>query len=529
MEMAFGGEIPDVRIHADGRAGEISRALGARAFTLGPDIFFGHGEFRPGTPTGRRLLAHELAHTVQQRPGRMVRRQEGSLTVPAGKKPEYRPDLDIRLGKSSGAGTIVRVSKATTLYKVLTSDGANNKRGVPSGEMFPATSRFVAKEQSIGTAMPGDLAINVGDWLEPSVPSAYCPMYGVGPLPPTARKPQMGESVMSFKGEQFGAVAAAAVVQSTAEKAGAHHFTAEKGDLFPPGHPKIEDIKQGELADCGLLAAIGSIMNLNPTFPVDIMNGSGTKVTVKLWDIVLKGTGKEYVEKYVTVDRSSARLKDDSDAFAQGALWVKMLEKAYVAAGYLAQSKAITNLYTYASLEQMNLDIALGHLLGSASKTTEFSALAKVLPPGAAPGAEKYPARRTGYEPAETKIWTDAKDAIDARKVVVIETRTQVTRKAGATGFSGGEQVSKGLVGGHAYSVLSTSKSGGGELFLKLRNPWAWYGAKYDTTSGSPKLVENTPYPPPPTGPAINRPEFWIDVRDVMRRFSKMTITDKSV
>jgi hypothetical protein len=530
MEGGFGAAIPNVRIHTDERAARVSRDLGARAFTTGLDIFFGHGEFRPGTNAGRRLLAHELAHTVQQQPGRTVRRQEGSLTVPADKKPEYRSDLDIRLGKSSGAGTIVRVSRATTLYKVLMSDGTNNTKGIPADNLFPATPKFVPKEAKIGTAMPGDLAVSVGDWLEPAVPAAYCPMYGVGPLPKTARKPQMGESVMSFKGEPYGAIDAAAVVLSTDDKPGTSRFAAETGDLFPPGHPKLEDIKQGELADCGLLAAIGSIMNVKPAFPVDIMKGSGATVTVKLFDIVLKDTGKQFVEKYVTVQRSSVRRPDTTDAFAQGALWVKILEKAYVAAGFLAQSKAITNLYSYASLEQMNIDIALGHLIGVASTTTEFAALGKAVPPGAAPGAPAaYPARGTAYDPAETKIWDDVKKAIDARKVVVIETRDKVTKKAGATGFSGGEQVSKGLVGGHAYSVLKTSRSPSGALFLQLRNPWAWYGAEYDTSTGRPKLVENTPYPPPPTGPATNLPVFWIDVRDVMRRFAKMTITDKPI
>jgi hypothetical protein len=56
-----------VRIHADERAARSARALGARAYTIGPDIVFGGGTFAPQTPAGRRLLAHELAHVVQQR------------------------------------------------------------------------------------------------------------------------------------------------------------------------------------------------------------------------------------------------------------------------------------------------------------------------------------------------------------------------------------------------------------------------------------------------------------------------------
>jgi Domain of unknown function (DUF4157) len=57
----------NVRVHADERAAESARALGARAYTIGSDIVFGGGTFAPQTPAGRRLLAHELAHVVQQR------------------------------------------------------------------------------------------------------------------------------------------------------------------------------------------------------------------------------------------------------------------------------------------------------------------------------------------------------------------------------------------------------------------------------------------------------------------------------
>jgi hypothetical protein len=66
MERALGHSFAAVRVHDDPRAAELSRELSARAFTLGPHIAFGAGEHRPGTPEGDALLAHELAHVVQQ-------------------------------------------------------------------------------------------------------------------------------------------------------------------------------------------------------------------------------------------------------------------------------------------------------------------------------------------------------------------------------------------------------------------------------------------------------------------------------
>jgi hypothetical protein len=64
---ALGDSFADVRIHADDHAASLSRAVSARAFTVGRDIFFGTGEYRPETADGRELLTHELAHVVQQR------------------------------------------------------------------------------------------------------------------------------------------------------------------------------------------------------------------------------------------------------------------------------------------------------------------------------------------------------------------------------------------------------------------------------------------------------------------------------
>jgi hypothetical protein len=66
MEGAFGRDLGTVRTHTDAEAGRASDALGARAFTVGQDIYFARGEYQPGTAGGDRLLAHELTHTIQQ-------------------------------------------------------------------------------------------------------------------------------------------------------------------------------------------------------------------------------------------------------------------------------------------------------------------------------------------------------------------------------------------------------------------------------------------------------------------------------
>ena len=64
---ALGDSLSDVRVHTDDAAAALARSVSARAFTVGNDIFFGPGEYRPATPAGRELLTHELVHVVQQR------------------------------------------------------------------------------------------------------------------------------------------------------------------------------------------------------------------------------------------------------------------------------------------------------------------------------------------------------------------------------------------------------------------------------------------------------------------------------
>jgi hypothetical protein len=67
FEPRMGANLGPVRIHADAQAARLSADLAARAFTVGSDVYFGGGEYRPGEGEGRRLIAHELTHVLQQR------------------------------------------------------------------------------------------------------------------------------------------------------------------------------------------------------------------------------------------------------------------------------------------------------------------------------------------------------------------------------------------------------------------------------------------------------------------------------
>lgn len=66
MEPRFGQDFSKVRLHTDARASESAWALNAVAYTVGRNVVFAAGQYSPGTSEGRRLIAHELTHVLQQ-------------------------------------------------------------------------------------------------------------------------------------------------------------------------------------------------------------------------------------------------------------------------------------------------------------------------------------------------------------------------------------------------------------------------------------------------------------------------------
>jgi hypothetical protein len=97
FERRLGHDLSGVRVHHNAGAAGLARSVNARAFTVGRDIVFGAGEYQPQSSPGRRLLAHELAHVVQQSAGAtMLQRMAPCPThlaasdpVPSGWKPYY--------------------------------------------------------------------------------------------------------------------------------------------------------------------------------------------------------------------------------------------------------------------------------------------------------------------------------------------------------------------------------------------------------------------------------------------------------
>ncbi len=75
FEPRFGRDLAHVRLHTGSGAAQAARGIGARAYTLRNHIAFGAGQYQPSSHEGRRLIAHELTHTLQQ--GAVIRRDQG--------------------------------------------------------------------------------------------------------------------------------------------------------------------------------------------------------------------------------------------------------------------------------------------------------------------------------------------------------------------------------------------------------------------------------------------------------------------
>jgi hypothetical protein len=139
FEPRFGSDFGGVRIHADAAAADLAGSLKARAFTLGGAIVFGRGEYAPGSTSGRRLLAHELTHAVQQGAARPAR--DRGAAPPARHEPApgrlRRLEGEVESAQFLQAGW-TEIHELGIVYKQgpLSEGGGANLRETPGGTVL---------------------------------------------------------------------------------------------------------------------------------------------------------------------------------------------------------------------------------------------------------------------------------------------------------------------------------------------------------------------------------------------------------
>jgi hypothetical protein len=136
FERSYAHDLSQVRIHHDAQAAASARAVDAHAYTVGQDIVFAEGEYTPHTETGRHLLAHELAHTIQQR----GLQRSSEIVVPTGaedvrleQEAEAAADRIVRgdpaavHGTGASAPRLSRAAKKAKRVQIMLDDGGTRQ------------------------------------------------------------------------------------------------------------------------------------------------------------------------------------------------------------------------------------------------------------------------------------------------------------------------------------------------------------------------------------------------------------------
>ncbi|MBK7078795.1 MAG: DUF4157 domain-containing protein [Myxococcales bacterium] len=124
FEGSLGADLSSVRVHTGGESQEAAHAVGAKAYTVGNDIHFAAGRYQPDDPFGMHLLAHEVAHTVQQSGGAQRRQNKLEVSTPqdsAEHEADLAADAMVRgeaATVSGGNGQVHRRPESHTMFKM---------------------------------------------------------------------------------------------------------------------------------------------------------------------------------------------------------------------------------------------------------------------------------------------------------------------------------------------------------------------------------------------------------------------------
>lgn len=181
FEPRFGQDFGRVRVNTGGAAESASRSLGAAAFTYGTEVFFGAGQYRPDTPAGLGLLAHELAHVTQQLDGRVSRRLIQRATIPYGQISWSDFQSQTRPPEAGAANSNVGAVIQTKFDLIPTYSGTSSatslRRKCGSGRGRDVEVEALIVPEAVDFTKPEAVMVQENSWAQPrfSTPVAdYC-------------------------------------------------------------------------------------------------------------------------------------------------------------------------------------------------------------------------------------------------------------------------------------------------------------------------------------------------------------------
>lgn len=149
FEQRFGYDFSQVRVHTGDQAARTANAINARAFTIGSDIMFQRGEYKPDTVEGKKLLAHELTHVIQQGAG--------------------KPTLDFKLSFTS-----IQTLPMTTLNDKFESEAENAAYVLTRGGLLHEKNFLRMDRKTIALSGGGCTSQKVGYWVAVGAAAAAC-------------------------------------------------------------------------------------------------------------------------------------------------------------------------------------------------------------------------------------------------------------------------------------------------------------------------------------------------------------------
>jgi hypothetical protein len=156
FESSLGADLSAVRVHTGAESQNAAQAVGAKAYTMGQDIHFGAGQYDPSSGPGEHLLAHEVAHTVQQGGGTPSRQNKLEVSTPFDPA-EHEAD---RAADAMVAGRSASVSFGSGVARKVMREASEGEAGGAGGDAKPPGA-VAAGEQS-GTFHVGEVKLPEG-------------------------------------------------------------------------------------------------------------------------------------------------------------------------------------------------------------------------------------------------------------------------------------------------------------------------------------------------------------------------------
>ena len=257
---------------------------------------------------------------------------------------------------------------------------------------------------------------------------------------------------------------------------------AEKEALFP--HPPcIQDLIQGSLGNCYMIASLAAVVENDPKFILEHMRDEGKTVVVKLY--------KNKKPFYVRVKKTVPADEKGNSLYAKGALWTAMYEKAIMLSGLMVDPsnneavrkfKGLSDLAqrTYSQIESRNVVVMLPILTGRSADvfythpqinngggdaTLRDGDPRQLLKNGRLVYKEMFNPVHSAIE-----ITKEIRAAVKAHKVIAASTRTKFIQNTGERP-GGREALERGFYSKHGYTVTGIEKKNG-ISYVRLRNPW---------------------------------------------------------